>query len=254
MRYYVVADIHGFYTEFKQALEEKGFFEDTQPHKLIVCGDLYDRGSEAQELQSFILDLMAKDEVILIQGNHEDLSLQLLNDWHRGAFLQAHHHSNGTLDTLTQLTGCTVTDMFLKTAEVGHKYLHNNFIQKIIPSMLDYYETNRYIFVHGWIPCQYDREAKTYELIKDWRNATKEQWNEARWINGMEAAYHGIIDGAKTIVCGHWHTSFGHSKYEQDGSEYDEDANFKPYYANGIIALDGCTAKSKIVNCIVIED
>ena len=254
MRYYVVADIHGFYTEFKQALEEKGFFEDTQPHKLIVCGDLYDRGSEAQELQSFILDLMAKDEVILIQGNHEDLSLQLLNDWHRGAFLQAHHHSNGTLDTLTQLTGCTVTDMFLKTDEVGHKYLHNDFIQKIIPSMLDYYETNRYIFVHGWIPCQYDREAKTYELIKDWRNATKEQWNEARWINGMEAAYHGIIDGAKTIVCGHWHTSFGHSKYEQDGSEYEEDANFKPYYANGIIALDGCTAISKIVNCIVIED
>ena len=50
------------------------------------------------------------------------------------------------------------------------------------------------------------------------------------------------------------YASFGHSKYEQDGGEYDEDANFNPYYANRIIALDGCTAKSKIVNCIVIED
>ena len=26
-------------------------------------------------------------------------------------------------------------------------------IQTIIPSMLDYYDTSHYIFVHGWIPC-----------------------------------------------------------------------------------------------------
>ena len=39
MKYYVVADVHGFYTELITALTEKGFFEDKGPHKLIVCGD-----------------------------------------------------------------------------------------------------------------------------------------------------------------------------------------------------------------------
>ena len=73
MKYYVVADVHGFYTELIAALDEKGFFKDKEPHKLIVCGDLFDRGQEAVALQAFIVDLMKKDEVILIHGNHEDL-------------------------------------------------------------------------------------------------------------------------------------------------------------------------------------
>ena len=34
----------------------------------------------------------------------------------------------------------------------------------------------------------------------------------------------------KTILCGHWHSSYGHWKYEHSGSEFDEDADFSPYY------------------------
>ena len=60
MKYYVVADVHGFFSELKLALTEKGFFNDKEPHKLIMCGDLLDRGTEALEVQSFILDLMKK--------------------------------------------------------------------------------------------------------------------------------------------------------------------------------------------------
>lgn len=79
MRYYVTADVHSYYSELKTALTEQGFFKDRDPHKLIVCGDLYDRGTQAPELQEFILDLLDKDQVILIRGNHEDLALDLLN-------------------------------------------------------------------------------------------------------------------------------------------------------------------------------
>lgn len=81
MRYYVVSDVHGFFSEMKAALDEKGFFEDKEPHKLVVCGDLFDRGTEALQLQEFILDLISKDEVILIRGNHEDLLMELLHGW-----------------------------------------------------------------------------------------------------------------------------------------------------------------------------
>lgn len=69
MKYYVTADVHGYFTELKTALAEQGFFEDTEPHKLVICGDLYDRGTEALRLQEFILDLLSKDQAFL-QNQH----------------------------------------------------------------------------------------------------------------------------------------------------------------------------------------
>ena len=100
MRYYVTADVHGYFSQLKSALTELGFFEDQGPHKLIVCGDLYDRGTEALALQAFILELLSKDQVILIRGNHEDLTLSLLNNWHRRSYLQSHHHTVSHLDSV----------------------------------------------------------------------------------------------------------------------------------------------------------
>lgn len=70
----------------------------------------------------------------------------------------------------------------------------------------------------------------------------------------MAAAYNGIYEENKTIVCGHWHCSYGHSILENKGNEFSEDADFSPYYGKGIIAIDACTSYSKKVNCIVIED
>ena len=112
MKYYVTADVHAYFTELQTALREQGFFEDAEPHKLVICGDLYDRGTEALQLQEFILDLMAKDQVILIRGNHEDLAIDLLNNWHRNSYLQRHHNLNGTVDTVSQLTGFSARDVF----------------------------------------------------------------------------------------------------------------------------------------------
>lgn len=257
MRYYVTADVHGFYDKFMTALTETGFFEDKEPHKLIICGDIYDRGNGANKLQEFILDLMKKDQIILIRGNHEDLAIDLLHRWHQGSYYQIHHHTNGTVDTVCQITGYGMDDINMNPEEVGRAFLKNPFIREIIPYMVDYYETDNYIFVHGWIPCtQIHRESGEYEYIYDgkWRDSDKMQWSRARWYNGMEAAHAGVIEEGKTIVCGHWHSSFGHSRYENNGSEDGPDADFKPYYGKGIIALDACTALSKSVNCILIED
>lgn len=40
MRYYVVSDVHSYYSFLISALTEQGFFEDKEPHKLIICGGL----------------------------------------------------------------------------------------------------------------------------------------------------------------------------------------------------------------------
>ena len=73
MKYYITADIHGFYTEFYKALDEAGYFTNPEPHKLIILGDIFDRGQEIVEMQRFILSLLEQDAVIMVRGNHEVL-------------------------------------------------------------------------------------------------------------------------------------------------------------------------------------
>ena len=80
MKYYVVSDVHGFYTPLVEALTEAGFFKETEPHKLIVCGDMMDRGREAVKMQEFMLKLLEEDKLIFVKGNHEELLETMLRD------------------------------------------------------------------------------------------------------------------------------------------------------------------------------
>jgi serine/threonine protein phosphatase 1 len=256
MKYFVSSDIHGFYSEWIKALEEKQFNIEDPEHKLIVLGDLFDRGSEAKALQTFVMDLIERDKIILIKGNHEDLLVSMLNSWHRESYLEVHHNSNGTVDTVLQLTDSKLTDLYNYPSEVYYKMKETPFIKKILPAMVDYFETESHVFVHGWIPCYTLGERRRVEKFfynEKWREASSDEWKLARWYNGMDAYRDGVIEKNKTIVCGHWHTSYGHSKYERKCSEFGYDADFSPYFDNGIIALDACTAHSKKINCIVIE-
>ncbi len=248
MRYYVTADVHGYYSILRQALVASGFWGDEEPHKLIILGDLFDRGTEACQMQDFVLELMEKDQVILIKGNHEDLFEALVTEDHGQPL--SHHVHNGTYDTALQLTGYDSAMAGIRRFDFADAAERTPYYKTIIPSMLDYYETARYVFVHGWIPCIYERGQ--YSFISDWRNADANEWSNARWTNGMDAAQTCLEE--KTILCGHWHASYGHAKYEQKGSEFGPDADFSPFHGSGIIALDACTAYSGKINVIVLED
>lgn len=217
--------------------------------KLIMLGDLFDRGHEAKQLQQFILEQMEQDKIILIRGNHEDLFVELVTT--DAGMPYSYHKSNGTYDTALQLTGFDPVMASIRHYDFADAAKDTPFYKEIIPAMLDYFETEHYVFTHGWIPSIPNRD-KSYSYISSWREADREQWNRARWFNGMDAAQ--TADENKTIVCGHWHTSYGHSKYEHKGTEFGEDADFSPYYGPGIIAIDACTAFSGKVNCLVIED
>ena len=73
MKYFCVSDIHGFYNELIEALKEKGFDENDSEHKLIIIGDIFDRGSQAKELLDYLLKL--KSDVIskiTSYGPHRD--------------------------------------------------------------------------------------------------------------------------------------------------------------------------------------
>ena len=78
-------------------------------------------------------------------------------------------------------------------------------------------------------------------------------WEGARWINGMNAWAQGMRIEGKTIVCGHWHTSWGHSIIHGHCAEWGPNANFSTFKDEGIVALDACTALTDCVNCYVLE-
>ena len=48
--------------EFQSALRESGYYEDPEHHKLIILGDLFDKGTEAKRLQDFILNIITIDD------------------------------------------------------------------------------------------------------------------------------------------------------------------------------------------------
>lgn len=260
MKYYIIADPHAFYKEMIVALTEKGYFTDTGPKKLIICGDLFDRGKQVKQMLKFVLDLIKNDEVILIRGNHEDLMLDLV--YKINAYLPcpeySHHGVNGTYDTALAMSGMKRKEIEAHPELFTKKMKESPFLSDIIPKMLDYFETEHYIFVHGWIPCysqKYRGGERTYlKSTTDFRRATPLDWSDARWYNGMAAAKCGVLEEGKTIVCGHFRTSWGHSVIHGDGDDYGPNGNYSIYYNDGIIALDGCTSYSKRVNCLVIED
>ena len=266
MKYFVITDIHAFYTLTRKALEESGFFDEKEKSKLIICGDILDRGKEVFETQAFILELMKENRVILIRGNHEDLLEKMLDELLYGDLYlfemgTSHYIKNGTWQTALTLSGLREDYALAHTKELVAKVKSSDFYRKILPDMVDYYETDNYIFTHGYIPVTADdgntvyRTYKSYRFNENWREASVIDWQNARWYNGMEFVCKrrlGVKD--KTVVCGHWSCSYGHAEVDHKCSELGKNAIFDPFYSQGIIALDARTAFSKRVNCIVIED
>lgn len=239
MKYFVTSDIHGFYTEFIQALAENGFDAKNEEHKIIICGDLFDRGNEANKLLDYLLSL-PEDKLYIVRGNHEDLFEDCLFQLENGMNVSMHHWSNRTLHTIAQLSNISEYDLvsgvfdFKKVKRSTKKYF------ELIKRAKDFIEIDNYIFVHGWIP-----------PIEDWRNASDSYWNDARWLNGMEMASLGHIEENKTIVCGHYHTGWGHKNIHN--TIKDEDDCFDIYKDKGVIALDACTVLSHKCNIFILE-
>ena len=187
--YFVTSDIHSYFTLFYNELKKQGFNEKNKNHILIICGDLFDRGNEPQEIIDFILSL-PRERCILIRGNHEDLLDNLL------CTMDPKYHDlhNGTVNTICQFSEMTLNEALdnfqyacMKTIKKGiKKYLND--------STIDYYETNNYIFVHGYVT-----------LDEDWK---KGSWSEARWLNGVSQFLSEKRIFNKTIVCGHYHCNW----------------------------------------------
>ena len=259
MKYFVVADVHGFYDEMKKALDEAGFNPETDT--LISCGDAIDRGPRPNEVIKYFVNLPHK---ILIRGNHEDLMEELMdNPW--GPYM--HDHSNGTYNTLIELAskhhkvnyGTKISKSLAQYTEwddLSRWARAEKTYRKYTELLVDYAEIGDYIFVHGWIPCECKMDLnggkweRKYTYCPDWRQSTTKDWYDARWTSGIECTVQEVFEPGKTIVCGHWHAASWHTVF--DGAPSMSDHSI--YQDKNVVALDTCTALSKKVNVFVFEN
>ena len=239
-KFFVTSDIHSFMNPLKRALDEKGFDPANKDHWLVVCGDCYDRGDDSELVLNYLMSLERK---ILIRGNHD----LLLRDLCKRGFPYRYDFHNGTTTTVYDLGDAGSGNDFEKCCEVTQ-----NKLKKYNDLLVNYFETEHFIFCHSWIPT-ISQNGGFYKYDKNWRKATNKRWELAMWGNPFELAEQGLNQTGKTIIFGHWHASAGWARAE-GRSEFGEDAKFEPYYGNGYIAIDGMTALSHKVNMLVIED
>lgn len=245
MRMFVTSDIHGYFNEFKKALDEAGFDENNKEHFLLTLGDHFDRGRQPEQVMKYLMSLK---RWIGIKGNHESLLENCIN---RG-YPYSHDWHNGTAQTIIDLAPNAQT--FDVACSVAYEKTRD-FLNRLV----NYVESREYIFVHSFVPLvnkdklpAHSLKNRQFEKMENWREASQKEWNEAMWGNPYELAEQGFLPN-KTLVFGHFHTSYPRHKYENK-QEFGEEADFSPYYGERYIGIDACTIYSKKCNVIVLED
>lgn len=230
---FVVSDIHGHCSILKEALENAGFQKENAEHLLVCCGDYFDRGTENLETLKFFERLKHK---VLLRGNHEDLLLKLLQT----GKIQPHHYINGTMNTLEEFFGKHFVDPADDTIDFSGKTSTVDRIFEFFDELLDYFETENYVFVHGWVP-------SGCNTSEDLKKIPKQKWEEARFMRWTEKYDDSPPIESKTLVCGHMPTFYANMG-DKSKNIYDV------FYGNGLIAIDTGTTDTKHINVLVLED
>ena len=160
-RLFVVTDIHGHYTLLRKALKEAGFDPNNEAHLLICCGDLFDRGPENRKVYDYIRRLPRK---VLIRGNHDERLAYVLEQKR----VDLYDLRNGGEMTLREFLGqgCIDNTGRLVLPKYGKMA---GILRRFVASMVDYYETEHYVFTHGWLPLEQDSNVS--RVREDWRQA-----------------------------------------------------------------------------------
>lgn len=242
MKLFVVSDIHSYYDIFMKSLHKAGFEDNNPTHLLICCGDYFDRGDKPVDVMQYLMSLQ---NVILIKGNHEYLMEDLLE---RKCFLE-HDIHNGTSQTF-----CILADKVDPKNKISNPSdIVSEFIKPFYAKMIPYYETKNYVFVHGFIPVEKLGEIYRYKL--DWRNSSQHEFEQSTWTNGISMVLdNNIRVPDKTLVCGHYHCSYGYLKTGKAFHDFGSTAIWEPFKTDGLIAIDRCTAYTQEMNILVIED
>ncbi|MBL8149572.1 MAG: serine/threonine protein phosphatase [Blastocatellia bacterium] len=150
---YVIGDIHGRLTQLKALVSSLDY--DPQQDRIILLGDLIDRGEDSPGVVNYALELQAESpNFVCLRGNHEQMMLDLIE--------------YGDLLWLVPENGGAIT-----IAQYGCKYIEETSTLSLqIPSshieffssMLPYFEDDNAYYIHasltvGKHPSECDEET-----------------------------------------------------------------------------------------------
>lgn len=234
---FAVSDVHGHYTALARALEESGFDAGNENHVFLSAGDLFDRGPENAGVYAFVQSLPRK---ILLRGNHEEMLMEVLT----AGEITERETSNGTDITLREILGEDAIDENGRIDQ--EKYAETiRELWEFLSSMGDYFEAGDCVITHGWLPA--DIDGRRARVRTDWKDASAEEWGDARWLEWQQLYAVGALLAGRIIVCGH--------RPARMGSSFDpmrEPNRNEPFYGNGLIAIDADTVNSGMVNVLRI--
>ena len=197
LKYFVVSDIHGQFDKFITAITEVGFEQNNPNHKLIICGDLFDRGVQNLKLYQYIKTLLEEDldNLIVLKGNHELFFNHIIEGKKDSITFNIQYNGFGkTLSSFTDLDYSSIIQNLDNLKEI---------INNKHPKLLDwishlpfYYETKNHVFTHAGIDYQIDDWHDTNWPSQVWTDLTRYQH-----VNLKKYGFH------KKIVMGHFYTS-----------------------------------------------
>lgn len=262
MKYYAIADIHGFYSLATDALVHAGFDPDDKNATLILLGDIFDRGKEPVYCWNLARGLIPDkngglrkmaNKPIMIMGNHEICFDDLVE---RGTPL-SYDISNKTFDSVERIK------LYAEQHSLDPEGVVNSIV-KWHSTLPWYFELGDYIFAHSWIPLKgmtddsdfITQDYDSFEVMDGWENASVAVWKRACWANPTECLSRHLIPNGKTIVFGHWHASAFHRIFEpsRELTDFYIPCDFSVYVGNHAIAIDACTAYTKQCNVAIFSD
>ena len=255
--YFVFSDVHGEYDALIQALNEAGYDKNNPKHKLVSCGDNFDRGAKSHKIYQFL----KQNKAICVRGNHDNFFIEYLEKGMDGEFVLFNILHNGLGATIKAFTGIN-DDVFNVNNLDGARQHISSDVLKWLKSMPLYFETDTFLFVH----------AGVNPFIRDWKET-----DEHYMLWDIQDSHRQIPTLDKICVIGHHHASKvrangvaeGSNDYPVNGARYtcnsdrsinrsikvygNTDEN-RPYINGNKIAIDGMTNLTGKVNVLVIED
>ena len=172
---YAIGDIHGCLTKLKTLISDIDI--DFKKDTLVFIGDYVDRGEFSRDVVDYVSGLQDSHEnIVCLLGNHEQMFMNYLEGVDEEIYLR-----NGVMQTLRSYEIFLSDDIKERKRKMSAR--HRKFFETLLP----YYETEKYIFVHaGLRPGIPVAEQSQNDLL----------WIRYEFINTEK-------DFDKTVVFGH---------------------------------------------------
>ena len=251
MRYFVFSDPHGDYEALLGAITEMGYDASNSQHQLVGCGDYFGRAAQSNSdcfnIWQYLISPHHVNKPICIRGNHESILIDAIERRQLTEVDIYNGEHNTFASFLKRYPSQVKYDCYLQFDAA--KAMMDVGFYDWLKSLPWYFETEHYIFTHGFVPMMYF--TRGVEL----NDFGESEWEEASWSNTpddirtldlMKVGTH------KTIVFGHWRAKELNEKFADKWEE--KDGEIYVDKERKLIGLDTTTALSYKVGCVMIED